>query len=72
MRTLMRSSRREAFAPARAFRWREMLESGAYSTITEMAHAERIDHGYLGRILRLTLLAPDLWRPLLPVGSPRR
>jgi len=49
-----------------------MLESGAYSTITEMAHAERIDHGYLGRILRLTLLAPDLWRPLLPVGSPRR
>jgi hypothetical protein len=47
-------------ALARAFRWREMLESGTYATITEIAEAEQIDHGYLGRILRLTLLAPEI------------
>jgi hypothetical protein len=47
-------------AIARAFRWREMLESGEYATITEIAEAEQIDHGYVGRILRLTLLAPEI------------
>jgi hypothetical protein len=47
-------------ALARAFRWREMLESGTHATITDLARAERIDHSYMGRILRLTLLAPDI------------
>src|SRR4051812_9082611 len=47
-------------ALARAFRWREMLERGTHATITELAQAEHIDHGYVGRILRLTLLAPDI------------
>jgi hypothetical protein len=47
-------------AVARAFRWREMLERRAYATITELAHAEGIDHSYVGRLLRLTLLAPDI------------
>ena len=35
-------------ALARAFRWRDMLEEGTYATITEVARAERIDHGYMG------------------------
>lgn len=47
-------------ALARAFRWREMLEAGQYSTIKEMAQAENINHSYVARILRLTLLSPDI------------
>jgi hypothetical protein len=47
-------------AVARAFRWREMLENGTHATITDLARAERIDHSYVGRVLRLTLLAPDI------------
>lgn len=52
-------------AVARAFRWREMLESGEYSTIREIASAEKINESYVGRVLRLTLLAPDLIEAIL-------
>jgi hypothetical protein len=47
-------------ALARAFRWRRLLESQRYATISEIAAAEKIDRGYVGSILRLTLLAPDI------------
>jgi hypothetical protein len=47
-------------AIARAFRWREMLENGTYATIAEIAAAEKINESYVGRVLRLTLLAPDI------------
>ena len=45
-------------AVAQAFRWREMLESGKYATIREIANAEKINETYVGRLMRLTLLAP--------------
>ena len=38
---------------ARAFRWRQMLESGQYATIREIASAEKINETYVGRVLRL-------------------
>ncbi len=47
-------------ALARAFRYQRMLDEGRYASISEMAEAERIERGYLGSLLRLTLLAPDL------------
>ena len=46
-------------ALARAFRYQRMLDAGRYGSMTEMAAAEKIDRGYLGRLLHLTLLAPD-------------
>ena len=46
-------------AIARAFRWQELLENGTYATIAEIAKAEKINETYVGRILRLTLLAPE-------------
>jgi hypothetical protein len=52
-------------AIARAFRWREMLESGEYPTIREIARAEKINEAYVGRVLRLTLLAPDIVEKIL-------
>jgi len=52
-------------ALARAFRYQRMLDEGRYASITEMAAAERIERGYLGSLLRLTLLAPDLVEAIL-------
>lgn len=46
-------------AIARAFRWRKLMETGAYGTVKEIAAAEKINPSYVSRILRLTLLAPD-------------
>jgi hypothetical protein len=47
-------------ALARAFRWKRMLESGEYGTIAELAEREGIAPSYMTRVLRLTLLAPDI------------
>jgi hypothetical protein len=52
-------------ALARAFRWRRMLESGSVATLTEMAAKERINASYVSRVLRLTLLAPDIVEAIL-------
>jgi hypothetical protein len=49
-----------AAALARAHRWQGMLESGAHGSIAELAAAEGINPSYLARVLRLTLLAPDI------------
>ena len=52
-------------ALARAFRWRRLLEDGSYNTIKELAAAEKINASYLCRVLRLTLLAPDMVEAIL-------
>ena len=57
-------------ALARAHRCQRMLDKGRYASISETAAAERIDRGYLGRILQLTLLAPDIVEAILDGGRP--
>jgi hypothetical protein len=52
-------------ALARAFRWRKLLESGAYGTIDEIAKAEKINPSYVSRVLRMTLLAPEIVEAIL-------
>lgn len=52
-------------AVARAFRWRKLLESGAHATIEDLAKAEKINASYVSRILRLTLLAPEIIEAIL-------
>ena len=52
-------------ALARAFRWKSMLESGEFVTIAELAEREGIATSYMTRILRLTLLAPDIIEGIL-------
>jgi hypothetical protein len=47
-------------AIARAFRWRKQLETGRHASVAEIATAEKINDSYVGRILRLTLLAPAI------------
>ncbi len=58
-------------AVARAFRYQRMLDQGRYASISEMAEAERIERGYLGSLLRLTLLAPDLVEAVLNGRHPK-
>ena len=57
-------------ALARAHRWKRLLENGTYASISELAKAEKIDRGYLGRILLLTLLAPDIVEAILDGRQP--
>jgi hypothetical protein len=57
-------------AVARAFRWRRMLESGRFATIHELAAAEKINPSYVSRVLRLTLLAPDIVEAILDGRQP--
>ena len=52
-------------ALARAFRYQKLLDEGRYNSITEMAAEEQIERGYLGTLLRLTLLAPSLVEELM-------
>ncbi|MET4702199.1 hypothetical protein ABIE65_005254 [Constrictibacter sp. MBR-5] len=42
-----------------------MLETGVHATIGQIAAAERINPSYASRVLRLTLLAPDIVEAIL-------
>ncbi|WP_323771984.1 hypothetical protein [Antarctobacter sp.] len=52
-------------ALARAFRWKRMLESGEFTTIGELAQREGIAPSYMTRVLRLTLLTPNIVEAIL-------
>ncbi len=52
-------------ALARAHRWRKMIESGEYASITELAKAEKVNQSYACRLLRLTLLSPEVVTAIL-------
>lgn len=52
-------------APARAFRYQRLLDEGQYESITEMAETQKLDRGYMGRLLQLTLLAPEIVQAVL-------
>ncbi len=57
-------------AVARAFRWRRMLKSGRFGTIQDPAVAEKINSSYVSRVLRLTLLAPDIVEAIVDGRQP--
>jgi hypothetical protein len=50
---------------ARAWRWQRMLDEGRFASVRELAEAERVGLSYVARILRLTLLAPDMVERIL-------
>ncbi len=57
-------------ALARAFRWQRMLEDGTHATILDIAKAEKINPSYVSRVLRLTLLAPEIVEATLAGREP--
>lgn len=54
-----------AKALARAHRWKRLIENGRYTSVAELAAVEKINQSYLCRVLRLTLLAPDIVEAIL-------
>ena len=47
-----------------------MLETGVHATLAELAAAEKINPSYVSRVLRLTLLAPDIIDAILDGRQP--
>ena len=52
-------------ALARAHRWKRLLEEGRYRSAAEVAEAESVTRSFINRLLRLTLLAPDIQEAML-------
>ena len=61
---------RHGQALARAFRWRRMLDEGAHATLEDLARAKGVDATYVSRVLRLTLLAPEIVQVILDRRQP--
>ncbi len=57
-------------AIARAWSWRRKLERGEYSTIEDIAAAERISDRFVSRMMRLAYLSPDVLEDLLSKRVP--
>jgi hypothetical protein len=58
-------------ALARAHRWKRMLEEGKYRSATEIAEAEGVTRSFVNRLLRLTLLSPDIVEAILDGLQPK-
>ena len=57
-------------ALARAYRWQEMLDTGEAGSIADLARKYDVDRSYVGRILKLTSLAPDIVEAILAGNEP--
>jgi hypothetical protein len=57
-------------AIARAWKWRRQLESGAVSTIQDIAAAENVSDRFIGRMIRLAYLAPSVLEALVIARRP--
>jgi hypothetical protein len=57
-------------ALARAHRWKALIESGRFRGVDGLARAVKLDRSYVGRILRLSLLAPDIAQAILDGREP--
>ncbi len=57
-------------ALARAFLWRKMLDEGVHATLEDLARAKSVAPSYVSRVLRLTLLAPDIVEAILDGRQP--
>jgi hypothetical protein len=52
-------------ALAKAFRWRKQIENGEFATVAELAREMRVNKSYACRILRLSLLCPEIVTAIL-------
>ena len=58
-------------ALVRAHRWKMLLEEGKYRSAAEIAEAEGVTLSFVNRLLRLTLLAPDIVEAILEGSQPK-
>ena len=57
-------------ALARTFRWKRMLESDEFSSISELAEKEGIAFTYMARLMRLSLLSPKIVDSIMTGSHP--
>ena len=57
-------------ALARAFRWRKKLDEGVYGTLEDLARTKSVASSHVSRVLRLTLLAPEIVEAILDGRQP--
>lgn len=57
-------------AVAKAHHWRALLEDGEFASAADLAKANNINESYLCRVLRLTLLAPEIVEAILDGRQP--
>ena len=57
-------------AIARAWSWRRKLETGAASTIQDIAAAEKVSDRFVGRMIRLAYLSPSVLETLVITRQP--
>ena len=57
-------------AIAKGHRWQAQLESGEYASLEDVAKDVGCDRTYVGRMLRLTSLAPDIAEAILRGDEP--
>ena len=58
-------------AIGQAFEWKAMLDSGEAASISDLAIKLKMNESYAGRIVRLTLLAPDIIETFLNGRQPK-
>lgn len=59
-------------ALGQAFEWKAMLEDGRAASMTDLATKARGNPSYIARVLRLTLLAPDIVEAILDGTQPKQ
>ncbi len=57
-------------AVAKVHHWRSLLESGEFTSATDLATASKVNASYLCRVLRLTLLASHIVDAILDGRQP--
>ena len=68
----MHQSHQEALviALARAHRWQKLLDEGKFQSVSDLAREIGLDVSFAARLLRLTLLAPDIIDAILMGEEP--
>jgi hypothetical protein len=57
-------------ALGRAFHWKRLLDDWTYASVSDIALAEKLDRTYVGDVLRLTLLAPEIVEAIVEGRQP--
>lgn len=55
----------------KAFYWKRLIDEGVYPTTTHLAHALKLEAGWVAEVLRMTMLAPDIIMAIIEGTQPR-
>jgi hypothetical protein len=58
-------------AVANAHSWRHLIEEGKYESAAELSKKLKVNESYMCRVLRLTLLSPDIVEAILNGRQPK-